>query len=70
MKARAYFGADFLWFEPSGNTYICREEGRGIETKNPVLRILIRIRRIHMFLGLSVPDPLVRDPDPSIIKQK
>ncbi len=35
---------------------------------NPVLRI--RIRRIHMFLGL--PDPLVRDtnPDPSIIKQK
>jgi hypothetical protein len=32
----------------------------------------IRIRRIHMFLGL--PDPLVRNtdpvPDPSIIKQK
>jgi hypothetical protein len=29
---------------------------------------VFRIRRIHMFLGL--PDPLVRDPDPSIIKQK
>jgi hypothetical protein len=35
-----------------------------------VLRI--RIRRIHVFLGLLDPDPLVRgaDPDPSIIKQK
>jgi hypothetical protein len=37
-----------------------------------VLRI--RIRRIHMFLGLldPDPDPLVKgtDPDPSIIKQK
>jgi hypothetical protein len=44
-----------------------------------VLRI--RIRRIHMFLGLPDPDPLVRDtdpdplvrdtdPDPSITKQK
>jgi hypothetical protein len=37
-----------------------------------VLRI--RIRRIHMFLGLPDPDPLVRgmdpDPDPSIIMQK
>ncbi len=32
----------------------------------------IRIRRIHMFLGLPDPDPLVRDPDPdpSTIKQK
>jgi hypothetical protein len=34
-----------------------------------VLRI-----RIHMFMGLPDPDPLVRgtdlDPDPSIIKQK
>jgi hypothetical protein len=45
-----------------------------------VLRIRIRIPRIHMFLGLSDPDPLVRgmdpdpdpalDPDPSIIMQK
>jgi hypothetical protein len=46
----------------------------------PVLRI--RIHRIHMFLGLQDPDPLVRgldpdpdpalgpDPDPSIIMQK
>jgi hypothetical protein len=38
----------------------------------PVLRI--RIHRIHMFLGLSDPDPLVKgmdpDPDPSIIMQK
>ncbi len=31
-----------------------------------------RIRRIHMFLGLpdSHPDSLVRDMDPSIIKEK
>jgi hypothetical protein len=46
----------------------------------PVLRIRIRIRRIHMVLGLLDPDPLVRgmdldpapdqDLDPSIIKQK
>ncbi len=45
---------------------------------HPVLRI--RIHRIHMFLGLPDPDPLVRgmdpdpdparDPDPSIIIQK
>jgi hypothetical protein len=37
-----------------------------------VLRI--RIHRIHMFLGLPDPDPLVRgmdpDPDPYIIMQK
>jgi hypothetical protein len=42
--------------------------------KVPVLRIRIRIRSIHMFLGLPDPhpDPLVRDTDPdlSIIKQK
>jgi hypothetical protein len=33
---------------------------------------LIRIHRIHIFLGLPELDPLVRgmDPDPSIIKQK
>jgi hypothetical protein len=38
--------------------------------KKAVLRI--RIHRIHMFLGLPDPDPLVRgmDPDPSIIMQK
>jgi hypothetical protein len=39
-----------------------------------VLRI--RIHRIHMFLGILDPDPLVEgmdpdpDPDPSVIKQK
>jgi hypothetical protein len=41
----------------------------------PVLRIRIRIRihRIHVFLGLLDPDPLVRGmdtaPDPSILRQ-
>jgi hypothetical protein len=39
-----------------------------------MLRIRIRIHRIHMFLGLPDPnpDPLVRsmDPEPSIIMQK
>ncbi len=30
-----------------------------------MLGSLIRIRRIPMFLGLSDPDPLVRDMDPS-----
>jgi hypothetical protein len=45
-----------------------------------VLRSRIRIHRIHVFLGLQDPDPLVRgmdpdpdpalDPDPSIITQK
>ncbi len=38
------------------------------------IRIRIRIHRIHKFLGLLNPDPLIRgmdpDPDPSIIKQK
>ncbi len=52
----------------------------GLLYPHPVLKnrtvlriwIRIRIRRIHMFLGLPYPDPLVRDmdPDPSIIKQK
>ncbi len=39
-------------------------------SSSAVLRI--RIHRIHMFLGLLDPDPLVRgmDPDPSIIMQK
>jgi hypothetical protein len=48
------------------------------ETFFPVLRIRIRIHRIHVFFGLPDPDPLVRcmdpdpalDPDPSIIMQK
>jgi hypothetical protein len=38
-----------------------------------VFRIRIMIHRIHVFLGLPDPDPLVigmdPDPDPSIIKQ-
>jgi hypothetical protein len=48
----------------------------GIQHLYAVLRI--RIYRIHVFLGLPDPDPLVRgmdpdpaqDPDPSIIMQK
>jgi hypothetical protein len=42
----------------------------GVSEYIPVFRI--RIHRIHMFLGLPDPDPLVRgmDPDPSIIMQK
>jgi hypothetical protein len=41
----------------------------------PVLRIRIRIHRIHVFFGLLDPDPdptldLDPDPDPSIIVQK
>ncbi len=51
------------------------QDGRGKTGyffKGTVL-VWIRIRRIHMFLGLlDLTDPLVRgmDPDPSIIKQK
>jgi hypothetical protein len=45
-----------------------------VKMLEPVLRIRIQIRRIHMFLGLPDPhpDPLVKymDPDPPIIKQK
>jgi hypothetical protein len=47
-----------------------------LTTTKKVLRIRIRIKRIHMFLGLLNTDPLVRDvdqdstPDPYIIKQK
>jgi hypothetical protein len=42
----------------------------GCITFYAVLRI--RILRVHIFLGLPDPDPLVREtePDPSIIKQK
>jgi hypothetical protein len=31
---------------------------------------VFRIRRVHKFLDLPDPDPLVRGTDPSIIKQK
>jgi hypothetical protein len=45
-----------------------------ISPTKPVLRIRIRIHRIHVLLGLLDPDPLVRgvdpDPDPSMIMQK
>ncbi len=56
-------------------------KGMGPENQDffAVLRIRIRIHRIHKFLGLLDPDPLVRsmdpdqdpaqDPDPFIIKQ-
>ncbi len=47
---------------------------RNISIVHSVLRIRNRIHRIHMFLGLLDPDPLVRgkdpDPDTSITKQK
>jgi hypothetical protein len=48
---------------------------RGLEgLLQSLSRIRMRIHRIHMFLGLPDPDPLVRgigpDPDLSIIKQK
>jgi hypothetical protein len=33
----------------------------------PVLGIRNRIRKIHMFLGLPDPDPLVRGTDPDLI---
>jgi hypothetical protein len=53
--------------------YILADKVR-LRSCDPVLRIRIRIHRIHMFLGLPDPDPLVRgmdpDPDPSIIMQK
>ncbi len=60
--------------------YIQIEPCRNAPFLAAVLRI--RINRIHMFLGLPDPDPLVRgmdpdldpalypDPDPSIIMQK
>ncbi len=57
------------------------EEEEDLEVRRKaVFRILIHRFRIHMFLGLPDPDPLVRgmdpdpaldpDPDPSIIMQK
>jgi hypothetical protein len=49
------------------------EEEEDLEVRR---KAVFRIHRIHMFLGLPDPDPLVRgmdpdpDPDPSIIMQK
>ncbi len=60
----------FLWNKTFSQWRI-RQGGGGV-CKSPVLRIQIRIRirihRIHMFLGLLDPDPLVRgmDPDPLV----
>jgi hypothetical protein len=73
-----------IFFRYSG-TCVLIFSGKAVKKENtrnliPVLRIRIRIHRIHMFLGLPDPDPLVRgmdpdpdpalDPDPSIIMQK
>ncbi len=51
----------------SGSGFSIIKMVKKIDEKKTVLRI-----RIHMFLGLPDPDPLVRgiDPDPSIIMQK
>jgi hypothetical protein len=55
---------------------LCGAGGPGPHSFIAVLRIRIRIHRIHRFLGLLDPDPLVRgvdpdpDLDPSITKQK
>ena len=50
--------------------YIQIEPCRNAPYLAAVLRIRIRISRIHMFLGLPDPDPLVRgmdpDPDPAL----
>ncbi len=49
-----------------------KAELESLETGREELQAVLRIR-IHMFLGLLDPDPLVRgmdpDPDPSVIKQ-
>ncbi len=56
---------------PRGSNH--NQAGFGCNTlfiyKGLVLLIRIRISRVHMFLGLPDPDPLVRDPDPSITKE-
>ncbi len=64
---------------PSGartrSTVLLHSEPRH-QTRITQAVLRIRIRRIHMFLGLPDPNPLVRDTDtnqdldPSIIKQK
>ncbi len=47
-----------------------RGQASNIQPSPAVLRIRIRIRRNHMFVGLPDPDSLVRDtnPDPSSSK--
>jgi hypothetical protein len=65
-----------MFFPPTGGTGVLMPEttpynyetvGRRVAmllVRPPVLRIRIRIHRIHMFLGLLDPDP-----DPSIISK-
>jgi hypothetical protein len=66
--------AQLFWevepLEEAGDGAVARRSETRQSTFKAVFRI--RIRRIHMFLGLPDPNPLVRDtdPDPSIIKQK
>ncbi len=45
-----------------------RGKKKAVTVVQAVFRIRIRIHRIHMFLGLPDPDPLVRgmDPDPAL----
>ena len=75
-----YLSTECWW--RTGNVYRtcttqCRSTCGSYLKFTPVLRIRIRIHRIHMFLGLldPDPDPLVRgmnpapDPDPSILSK-
>jgi hypothetical protein len=53
---------------------LAQHGGPPVWIEKSVPAVVLRIRRIRMFLGLLDPDPLVKgmdlDPDPSIIKQK
>ncbi len=80
MLRKEYFDCPVSTERLSLSTLYLKEGWRGdtvllySAVLQPVLRIRIRIHRIHMFLVLQDPDldPLVRgmDPDPSIIMQK
>jgi hypothetical protein len=69
---------DFMFFRVGGSSWKVRDYGTPGAWKSfkEVLEAALRIRihRIHIFLGLPDPDPLVRginpEPDPSIIMQK
>jgi hypothetical protein len=56
----------------SGSTDLIESGSIQDPDPQPWLLPVLRIRRIHMFLGLPDPDPIIRstDSDPSIIKQK
>jgi hypothetical protein len=73
------------WTDPEETVLLsCAPKGGGRRTHTVNITIfgsfkpVFRIHRIHMFLGLPDPDPLVRgmdpdpapDPDPFIIMQK